>query len=315
MADELPGASGGDGVNHGHFSQLAAENPEIASHVAAVLDGREPFPTLQTMRNNPMAQAVSRHVSLVEPGFDATKWFERKRTNDFFSGGGQGSLATKSANQTIKHMYDMAGYADALKNVALPGMLAPLSHAYNTAGNAIGAAGNATAPGQFKLSHTALSDEIGKLFKTGQLTDTEARRWYEAMPNEGDTPDQLHAKTAAMLTLYNHVLDSLEEQRTRGMSPLARGRVQPLMDPSTADLKRRIEGWSGGQPLNPPSIKAQPAQVPQGYQNPVVTPQTQAAPGPAGSAIEEAKAAIAKGVPRDAVIRRLQEHGIPPEGL
>lgn len=274
MSDELPGA-GDDGVNHGHFSQLANENPEIASHVAAVLDGREPFPTLQTMRNNPMAQAVSRHVSLTEPGFDATKWYGRKRTSDYFSGVGGGAVATKSANQAIKHMYDLAGYAEALHNKE---GLGPLTQPYNALANHLSTASGGTAPGQFNLTRKAAVDEIAKLFKGANLSDTEIHQW-DQLVSDAQTNPQHRANLGAALQLYGHGVDALEEMRREGLSPLSKGRVQPLLSPETQELMRRLHGWSQGQPLNAAPAKAQ-GQLPQGAPQPVVTPQSQAGPGP-----------------------------------
>lgn len=55
------------------------------------------------------------------------------------------------------------------------------------------------------------------------------------------------------------------------------------------------------------------ARVPAGQPQPARQPQRQ--PQPAGNALQQARDAIARGAPRDAVIQRLRQNGIDPKGL
>lgn len=94
---------------------LKTLSPTDQSHVKAISEGREPFPTPRMMASNPYYEYLADAVAQYNPDFDATAFSTRKNANTAFTTGIQGRqlLAFGSA---VKHLETLGGLIDALKN-------------------------------------------------------------------------------------------------------------------------------------------------------------------------------------------------------
>jgi len=94
---------------------LKTLSPTDQSHVKAISEGREPFPTPRMMASNPYYEYLADAVAQYNPGFDTTVFNTRKNANTAFTTGIQGRqlLAFGSA---VKHLETLGGLIDALKN-------------------------------------------------------------------------------------------------------------------------------------------------------------------------------------------------------
>jgi len=247
--------------------------PGRAAVIVGILDGRAPPPTGNAALH-PRNQRLLEDLARVEPGFDFTKWVERYKTAQDFSSAGMSGKAVKSANQAITHAGELAAAAEGLHNKE---GLGPITQAYNSIGNAYHNASGEVGTGPFELARNAFADEISKVFRTTGMSDHEIEQWKQTI-NSSQSPTQLRANMAQAIRLYQGAVDALEANRTRGMGTFRQ--QPPLLDQRTQDTMRRIDAWTKGGPWQGAPMKEQAQHV--NPQPPVVTPQTQAGPGPTG---------------------------------
>lgn len=286
-----PAAAGGQSTGLGAvdqnkpmFDQLPKPQQGI---VDSMLAGRMPMPSGMALKtpywNTMLAAADERAKAQGQDGFDATTWGQRNATNKDF--GSQGK-----AGQTINALETVAGHITKLSDAA-----EKLDNSGWTAWNQIrnGIARNTPLdPNRTKAlqevedARKAVVDEMGKAYKGGQLSDAEVRDW-SALINSADSK----TKMRQALSDFGHLLESKRQALLRqyhgimGKEFSTEGTVFP-------SVLKAVEDRNAGMA---------------------------SAPAPAAAAgsdpLAEARAAIAAGAPRDAVIQRLQQHGVNPAGL
>lgn len=272
------------------LAHLEKTDPAVAAGVKSVLAGNLNASSRNLQKLLPIA-------ALVEPGFTQQDYQTRLGTaRDFASG--SSAKQVKAANQAITHAEFADSLIDKLGNSSiLPGYINPVVQGFkNNTGDTAFQATRA----QYNDAINALAGELTKTFRgsSGALADIE--HWRQSA-GATDAPAAMHAHIQAGMTLLNGALEALGDQYNRGM----RSNKEPieLLSPRNQGAFQRLMGGQGAAPAAQDAPAAAPAL-------PKITDRASA-----NAAIGQAKAAIASGAPRDAVIQRLQQMGVPPAGL
>jgi hypothetical protein len=209
---------------------------QIAPMVKAMIEGRQPLPTGAAMRN-PATLALIDAAHSVDPSFDATSWGARAAgAKDFTSG--KSSEMVRAANQTLAHVGSLLDAMDNLKNGAVPFF----NRVGNTFNEEVRGSGE---PGAFRTNAHAVAEEMSKVFKGANLSDSEIRHWEQNL-SENMSPDQQKAQIAKLSELLHGSLQALEEKRVAAIGPMAAERAGPVIKPEGQKVLERIDGWLKG---------------------------------------------------------------------
>ena len=205
---------------------------QIAPMVRAMIEGRQPLPTGAAMRN-PATLALIDAAHSVDPTFDATTWGARAAgAKDFTSG--KSSEMVRAANQTLAHVGSLLDSMDNLHNRSVPAW----NYVANTANEAMGGG----QPGAFRTNAHAVAEEMSKVFKGANLSDSEIRHWEQNL-SENMSPEQQKAQIAKLSELLHGSLQALEEKRVAAIGPMAAEKAGPVIKPEGQKVLERIDGW------------------------------------------------------------------------
>ena len=168
-----------------------------------------------------------------DPTFDGANWGGRAAgVKDFASG--KSSEMVRSANQTLAHVNSLLDSADALHNGNYP--------ALNWAENKASAAMGSGAPGAFTTNAHAVAEEMSKVFKGSNMSDSEIRSCEEKL-STNMSPEQKRAQIGKLSELLHGSLDALEEKRLNSIGPMAAAKQGPLIKPEGQKVLQRIDQW------------------------------------------------------------------------
>lgn len=211
---------------------LATLPPDVAGRVKAMVEGRQPNPGSLAM-SRPYWQNMIAAANAYDPTFDATNWSGRVAGVKDFSAG-KSSEMVRSANQTLHHVNSLLDAADALHNGNYPSV--------NWVGNKFNEATGGGEPTAFVINAHAVADEMGKVFKGANLSDSEIHAWADNLsPNM--SPAQQRAAIGKMTELLHGALDALDEKRVSSIGQAASDKAGPIIKPEGQAVLKRIEGW------------------------------------------------------------------------
>jgi hypothetical protein len=230
-----PGADNGGGLGDMNLNgkdYLATLDPKTAGVVKAVAEGRQAIPGGPAGKSKYWTNIIPA-VQQYDPTFDATNYNGRVAgVKDFSSG--KSSEMVRSANQTLHHVNALIDSADALHNGSYPSM--------NWVGNKLAEATGAGEPGAFVMNAHAVADEMGKVFKGANLSDSEIHAWADALsPNM--SPAQQRAAVGKMTELLHGALDALDEKRVSSIGQVAADKAGPIIKPEGQAVLKRIDSW------------------------------------------------------------------------
>jgi hypothetical protein len=211
---------------------LATLPPDVAGRVKAMAEGRQPLPSSYAL-SKPYWQNLITATQNYDPTFDATNWSGRIAGVRDFSAG-KSSEMVRSANQTLAHVNALLDSADALHNGNYPSL--------NWVGNKFNEATGGGEPGAFRTNAHAVAEEMSKVFKGANMSDSEIHAWEENLsPNM--SPAQQRAQIAKLSELLHGSLDALEEKRLAAIGPMAAEKAGPLIKPEGQAVLKRIDAW------------------------------------------------------------------------
>lgn len=209
---------------------------QIAPMVKAMIEGRQPLPSGAAMRN-PATLALIDAAHSVDPTFDATVWKARNEAGPDWSKG-KSSEMVRSANQTLGHVDALMNSMDALKNRAMPAWNALA----NTASEQFGT-GEQTS---FRLNAHAVAEEMSKVFKGANLSDSEIKSWEHNL-SENMSPTQQKAAVGKLSELLHGSLEALEKKRTDALGPAAAAKAPPIIGAEGQRVLDRVKKWVDGE--------------------------------------------------------------------
>jgi hypothetical protein len=228
LANSAPNAQG---VRQQYLTSLPANRQ---SQVQAIGEGREAPPNARTKAGMELMD----QVSTAYPNYDASKQpAYQKMRNDFVSGNSAKGL--NALNTAIEHLGVMADNASLTST--LPGLSAIERGLGNQQAN------------NFKTAQSAASDEVGKAYKGGVLSQHEAEEWQSQIG--GWTPASAKAKATSLVGLLKGKIDSYQQQLDNGTPSGVPSGLRLTNDASQRTYDRLL-GGSQSQQSGSVSVKA-----------------------------------------------------------
>ena len=260
---------------------LQTLDPGMAGQVRSIIEGRTPYPTGMLLKT-PYGERLSTYVTQADPTFEAGNATARVAARKEFLSGGPSSPAgvITAGNTALQHLGDLSDAAEQLGNynTTIPG-----NNLLNAGKNALMAGDNAVPLARFNNTVAKYVDEATKFYRGAGGTEADIQRDIKNLsPNM--SPSELRAAIDQSATLMQGKINALQDRWRKAMGPMVPD--IPIVQPESQAALSRIQQ------------RAQPG-----------------GPAAGGDPLSQARAAIAAGAPRGAVIQRLQQHGIDPSGL
>lgn len=269
---------------------LATVDPGRANQIRAIADGRMAPPGAMALRS-PQIQSLMRDVAQYEPGFDLTSWKARNDTRADLAKGKMGQNIS-SFNTAIGHLETLDKAATDLGNTWSP--------QWNKLGNAILTMRGDPRIQRFEIARSAVADELTRAFRGTGGNVHDLQQWETAI-NSAGSPDQLREAVRQAVDLLQSRIEAVGDQYSRGM-----GKTTDPLTLLSPKARAGIAHLTGHEP--PAPVQPQAAM-------PADRSAIAAARANPQDALNQARAAIASGKPRDAVIERLKQVGVDPSGL
>jgi len=179
--------------------------PEYQTLVKRMVNGLQIPPNLS--RNSTISAKLTTLAGQYDPSFDQTGYASRLATAKDFSAGASAKNVT-SMNTAIQHLGTMHKLAQELNNSGIP----IVNSALNLAGKETGD----PRVNNFNTARNAVADEVAKVFKGSNLSDTEIKGWKETI-SSSQSPAQLQASIQTLIELMDGRISALGDQYSRGM--------------------------------------------------------------------------------------------------
>lgn len=300
----------------------------VAGQARAIIAGHIPYPTANAA-TKPVDIAIMKAVQEASPNFEAGVAPARAAAQKEIADGTQpNSPATLklALNTALGHAGEMSDLSQQLPGQSDSTSMFIPNHLVNAVKNLTAHGPNAAPLAAYNEAATHAVEELTKFYTGAGGTEAEREAGVK-MVSPDASPSERNAAIHELVTLLQ--TKATELQRRFG-TVMGDGATNPIIGPEAQAAIDRINSRAP-KAAAPAATAPQPVQSaphatagphPRAMAAPVMpaSPQSAAAPTPhtvqsnAGS-LEAARAAIAKGVPRDVVVQRLQAHGIDPGGL
>ncbi len=104
----------------------------------------------------------------------------------------------------------------------------------------------------------AVAEELSKVFKQNNLSDTEIKQWEKGL-NPDMSPEQQRDAVRAVVGLATGGMEALHDQRLRGIGPIMDAKLGPMIDVKAQKELDGIQGWLGGGKTGSKPSAATPA--------------------------------------------------------
>lgn len=180
-------------------------NQDVKNKAKALLEGRIPYPTINSRTPTVMKQAVEA-AQQADPTFTAQTYPVRVKTQQAFTSG-QEAKNINALNTALNHLGELKKAADDLHN----SKYMPINWLVNKSQRQIDDEFNSRV-NDYNIAKNAVATEVAKVYRgVGSLNEQEQNEWKESLsPNLGPEAQQKAIqKTAKLLT---GKLDSLKDQ-------------------------------------------------------------------------------------------------------
>lgn len=285
MGGTTPASNGATGPEF-----LSTLQPQVADQVKAIAEGRLAPPSGYALKS-PYWQQMMQAVSQYDPNFDAVNYGARAKTrNDFTSGKSRQNIV--AIETALNHLADLQGanetlggaqFGNSTRNFFLNQASDPNLTSYN-------------------VNAKTAADEVAKATAGpgGSTVSDREERMKEFTANQ--SPEARKAAIQKAVHLLGGRLEPMADAYSAGMGTTADS--LSLLSPKAQASYKKLLGEASPN-----------ASVPGQSTRGAMQPQAPLDQKAVSNAILQAKSAIAKGAPRDAVLKRLQDNGIDPAGL
>lgn len=234
---------------------ISALPPQIGNQVQAIIDGRQAPPSGNALKSA-SGQVLMQLVAQADPNFDMVNYKSRADTRKDFTSGKAAQNVT-ALNTAIGHMGSLLDAAGRLGNSNVP--------AFNWAANHLADQFGIPSKNNFELTANAVADELSRVFKGANLSDTEVREWKSKL-SSSNSPEQMQGAISQGADLLSSRLDSLAEQYSKGMGTTKQG--IELLNPHAQEVLAKITGGatSAKLPEAPKPLTGLTA-LPEGYKD------------------------------------------------
>lgn len=189
--------------------------------VRGILENTLPPPTAAAIAKKdspwPAAFAAARAI---DPTVDPNAY--NGRVAGYRDWATKGAESARALNQTIAHQSE--ALVEAMKGLNNGGTPL-LNDTKNWWSEHVSGSGAVPA---FRTSAHAVVDELGKVFKQNNLSDTEIRKWEENLPTNM-SPEQQRAQIKVFGQLMHGAMQALEDKRKQAIGPYAASKQRTLL--------------------------------------------------------------------------------------
>jgi hypothetical protein len=202
------------------------------------------------MLRNPQMLPYFQAANIIDPTFDQSTYHARQAAMTSWKSG-KDAEAQKASNLAATHLADVLLPAmKALDNLPVPAlnMLAnPIEE------HVLGL----PAQKNFRIAAHAAAEEVSKVYKINNLSDTEIRAW-ESNLSENMSPSQMKGAVGTLVQLYKGGLQAMHDKRINGIGPMADSKLGPMITPTGQAGIDKLEKFVGGGDQAPPQGNALP---------------------------------------------------------
>ncbi|WP_368508085.1 phage tail tip lysozyme [Bradyrhizobium lupini] len=207
-----------------------------AEMVRGLIDNTLPAPTAAALSKKdspyPAAFAAARKI---DPTLDPNTY--AGRVAGYRDWATKGAESARALNQTIAHQSEaLIGAMKGLNNGDSP-IVNEVKNWWSENVN-----GSGSVPG-FRTSAHAVVDELGKVFKQNNLSDTEIRKWEENLPAKM-SPEQQRMQIRVFGQLMHGAMQALEDKRKQAIGPHAAAKARPLLSDEGARGLKALQDFA-----------------------------------------------------------------------
>lgn len=210
-----------------------------AMMVKKMVNGEIQPPSPYQLARSPYWNGLMLKAGQYDPEFDFTSWGARFQGRKDFYGGGKSAEMVRAANQTIDHVGHLVESFEKLENGQYPLVNAAVNYAKQHW------AGKSGIPDFLANAH-AVADEMAKVFKGANLSDTEIKAWKETL-SENMSPEQQKAAVGKLMDLLDGSLNALESKREQSLGPTLAKKYGPLLTPHAQEVLAKVRKWQAGE--------------------------------------------------------------------
>lgn len=212
-------------------------DPKVGAIVEAIIRGDASVTGRNLQQYLPLA-------TLVDPTLQQFNYDSRKKTELDYGSAGKSGLNIKSLNTVGGHLDKMMDAYDKMGNVRVP--LA------NTVKNAVGSGLGGGAPGAFETAATGVANELGTVFRSHGMSDSEVKSWRDRISSSA-SPEQFKENMSMLLDMLKTRRDVLGEQYKSGSGKDLPTQTFSKLDAAIEKINKR---------LNPQAEAAKPEAAP-----------------------------------------------------
>lgn len=273
-------------------------DPGYAGRLLAVIAGRAATPSMN--RGSKANNVFLNDLYAIDPSHDPGVNAMRLKTYQDLATSGKTGMMAQALSQFTHHMTEEAiprmsevdnvptlhPFSDSnVLGRAGNAVAAPFTSTVNSARNAYNTAAQVPGVGAAHITQEGIVNELGRLMRgTGTIAEADIARELANFPTNIGAPD-FKSRVAAVMGLIEGAYHAREQNINRVLGPDPRR--EPLISPQTKAELEMVKRWYNGGPMPPMARTTQPQQrptdagrMPQGAPQPMVTPQSQAGPGP-----------------------------------
>ena len=225
-SDGAPPSAPGDETKTGG-AYLSTLDPQQASQVKALAEGRMQFPT-GTALKSPYWQQMLSAVSQYDPSFDAINYNARSSTRKGFTSGKE-AQTVNALNTVAEHLGTLSDYADQLNNTSIP----LVNRIKNFAAQETGDPRIA----RFNTAKKAAADEVAKVWRSTGGSEADIKENLKNLDG-AQSPEQLHAAIGTLVQLIGGKLSALQDQYVQGMGTAQN--AKPLVSPEAQRAYQKV---------------------------------------------------------------------------